>query len=266
MGEDYYETVGRYYDKDSLDYDKRYWSNSILQNIRQEFREELYKISFSNALEIGFGTGIDLIHFGRNLPERNFFGLDVSKKMVQITKSKIKSENLGNIKVKYGSSDSISENFPNKKFDLIYVFFGALNTVENFNNSARILYKNLNEDGHIIVSFVNKFYLADIFINLMKLNLNKAFLRQKKIWGGYSPTKFLESKCVSAKEVRKAFSFDGIEIKRKGFSITYPAWYRDSLRKKLGFLNKYLSIFDDILNKTPLWQFGEYSFFIFKKK
>ena len=41
MSKDYYETVGRYYDKDSHDYDKRYWSNSILQNIRQEFREDL---------------------------------------------------------------------------------------------------------------------------------------------------------------------------------------------------------------------------------
>ena len=57
---EYYKMVGKYYDTDALDFDKRYWQNPILQRIRQDIRENLKNIPFDNALEIGCGTGIDI--------------------------------------------------------------------------------------------------------------------------------------------------------------------------------------------------------------
>ena len=52
--------------------------------------------------------------------------------MVEISRSKIEQARVLNCDVKQGSPDEISKLYPNKKFDLIFVYFGALNTVENF--------------------------------------------------------------------------------------------------------------------------------------
>ena len=38
MSEQYYEEVGAYYDKDAVDFERRYWQNDALQRIRQSFR------------------------------------------------------------------------------------------------------------------------------------------------------------------------------------------------------------------------------------
>ena len=89
MISDYNKTVGDYYDIDSKDFDRRYWSNLILQKIRQDFRENTKNLKFNNALEIGCGTGIDLLHFSKIFPERNFSGIDISSKMVEISQLKI---------------------------------------------------------------------------------------------------------------------------------------------------------------------------------
>lgn len=40
MSSKYYNEVDNYYDEDANDFDMRYWSNPVLQQIRQSFREE----------------------------------------------------------------------------------------------------------------------------------------------------------------------------------------------------------------------------------
>ena len=80
MISNYNKQVGDYYDIDSNDFDNRYWNNFILQRIRQDFRENTKILEFNNALEIGCGTGIDLLHFSKIFPKKSFSGIDISSK------------------------------------------------------------------------------------------------------------------------------------------------------------------------------------------
>jgi ubiquinone/menaquinone biosynthesis C-methylase UbiE len=106
MNSKYYKEVGNYYDNDANDFDSRYWSNPVLQQIRQSFREEVKRFDSSTMLEIGCGTGLDLVHFSNIFPERQIFGIDISGKMVRISESRIEKNKSTNI---CGSSGKCGE-------------------------------------------------------------------------------------------------------------------------------------------------------------
>lgn len=260
----YYDKVGAYYDEDAPQFENRYWANKTLQKIRSSFREETERFSFNNALEIGFGPGVDLLYFGKKYPEKEFFGIDISEGMTSHAKNQIEKEKLSNVKVEKGSVEDIGTLFPGKKFDLIYVYFGALNTVEDLSRAADDLNKHLNPNGKIVLTVINKWYWAGMLLPMLKLKFTTAFRRIRKTWGGYSPKRQLESKCYSPSEVKKAFKGFRL-LRRRGYSISYPAWYQDNIREKLGGASNTLWEIDKALNKTPLWSKGEYTLFIFEK-
>lgn len=261
---DYYYRVSHYYDEDATDVDVRYWANPVLQQIRQEFRQEVMRYPARNMLEIGCGTGLDLIHFSAIYPERNIYGIDISAQMVRLSQLRKDKNERTNIRVGQGSVEDIDTLFPGQQFDLIYVFFGALNTVEDLSAAARTIKGLLPEGGVLVASFVNKWYLAGMLIDLVRLRFRSAFGRIKPLWGGYSPSRFLPSHCYSTSEIEKAFQ--GFRIKsQKSFSIVHPAWYYTHLNEKLGNSRKYLWQTDLLLNKTFLRRFGEYSLFVFEK-
>ena len=265
MDSTYYNQVGNYYDQDANDFDSRYWSNPVLQQIRQSFREEVKRFNhIQTMLEIGCGTGLDLVHFSNIFPERELFGIDISREMVHQSVLRMEKDNCTNIRVGQGSVEHIGELFPNQRFDMIYVFFGALNTVENLPKAAQTLKELLTNDGILVLTFVNKWYLAGMFIELVRLRFSRAFGRIKTVWGGYSPSKFLPSHCYSPKQIMEAF--EGFTLgQKKGFSIVHPAWYYTGINRRLGKIRKFLWRIDLFLNKTFLWRFGEYSLFVFKK-
>ncbi|MBE0652539.1 MAG: class I SAM-dependent methyltransferase [Bacteroidales bacterium] len=264
MKEEYYQTVETYYDEDAGDFDARYWKNPVLQRIRQEFREQVKRYPFTSLLEIGYGTGLDLIHFARTHPGVRVSGIDISGEMCRITREKITQQMLSNATAEKGSVEDLDRLFPGQQFDMVYVFFGALNTVQNLELAAGHLYRITKPGGILVLSFVNKYYLAGMLIEIMKLRLRAAFSRLKPEWGGYSPTKYLPSKCFSNREIRGAFAEFKL-LKKSGYSILHPAWYYHNLNRMLGGGRNILWQADRCLNQTPLWRFGEYSLFIFQK-
>ncbi len=264
MSKNFYKQIEEYYDSDADDFDARYWQNPVLQRIRQDFREEVKRFTFKNILEIGYGTGLDLVHFGKTHPEACISGIDISSGMMAESNRKIKNEKLENVSATIGSVEDIPGLFPNEQFDMIYVFFGALNTEEDLEKAAAILHKSTKPGGVLVLTFVNKFYMTGMVLEMMKFRFRKAFSRLKKIWGGYSPSQYLPSRCYSPKEIKEAFS-RFILRKRKGYSIIHPAWYYHNLNRKIRPLSRWLWKADRLLNKTPLWSIGEYTLFVFQK-
>jgi ubiquinone/menaquinone biosynthesis C-methylase UbiE len=265
---EYYQKVADYYNCDACNYDDRYWANAVIQRIRQSFREAVKARSFGQALEVGCGTGLDIAHFGSIYPDRKFYGIDLSPAMLEQASRKIEELKLENVVVKLGSPENLPELFPGEKFDHVYVFFGALNTVENLHRIAGMLKSRMKPDGEMVLTFVNKWYLAEIVINLLKFRFDRAFRRVRrvrKIWRGYSDSHYLKCRCFSPWEIKKAFDDDFQLTSSKGYSILYPAWYRSHLFKRFGpRLSAALWDIDRILNHTPAWCLGEYALYSFK--
>jgi ubiquinone/menaquinone biosynthesis C-methylase UbiE len=259
----YYHEIGTYYDTDAADFDARYWENPVLQQIRQSFREEVKRYPAQSILEVGCGTGLDLVHFALTHPDAVIKGIDISNEMVKLTQKRIDQNGCSNATVKKGRVEEIGNLFGDECFDLVYVFFGALNTVEDLKKAAGHLAKSLKPGGILVLSFVNKWYLAGMLLEMAKLNFRRAFARLKPIWGGYSPVKYLPSHCYTPAQIRK--SFHGMKlIKIRGYSILQPAWYFTRINNKLGKAGKLLWKADLLLNRTFFRRFGEYILFVFQ--
>jgi len=265
MKNDYYTKIRDYYDTDSAHFENRCLGNKTLQTIRESFRKESSKFSFTSSLEIGFGTGLDLIYFAEKDLKSEICGVDLSDGMYNWADKQIKEKKLTNINIEIGSVEHAGELFNNKKFDHIYVYFGALNTVKNIEDIQKYLKSLLKPDGIMVLTFVNKWYLMAILKPAIKFKFNIAKRRLNKIWGGYSPTKFLDSKCYSSKQIKKYFNEFEV-VKKRGYSILYPAWYENSINIKYPKMCNYLWKIDKLLQKTPFWNLGEYTLFIFKNK
>ena len=262
----YHDAVELYYDHDASDFEKRYWSNPALQKIRQAFREILKSLPFGRALEIGCGPGIDIAHLATIFPEKDLYGIDISGEMVRHASAKLEAKKLENARVLVANTDNLPDLFSQEQFDLIFVFFGALNTVPDLEKATEKIFSVLSRDGHVFVSFVNKFYLAEVLIQLLKGRPRSAFRRFRRSWGGYSENKYLDSKCYSPRQIRRIFLHHAYEIHRAGFSILYPAWYRAHWVENFPRLTKFLWKTDALLNESWLWGTGEYISFVYKKK
>jgi ubiquinone/menaquinone biosynthesis C-methylase UbiE len=263
----YYQKVADYYDHEACSYEERYWRNSVAQRIRQSFREEVKTHAFSNVLEIGCGTGLDISHFGSIFPDRKVYGIDIAPAMVASASKKVQDLELENVKVVVGTPEDLEALFPEVQFDHIYVFFGALNTTPDLCRVAEILKKRMEPDGTMVLTFVNKWYLVDMLIDLVKFRFRRAFRRVRKIWGGYSEANYLESRCFSPREIKKAFCGDFQVTRTRGYSILYPAWYRVHWVARFGRrISDILWDADRILSHTPAWCLGEYALYTFRVK
>ena len=260
----YYDNVGTYYDKDAVDFEQRYHQNPALQRIRQSFRQHTKSYEQESILEIGFGPGFDLVHFAEQFPNRKFYGLDISAEMVRLTREKIEEMGLENAWVAQGSVEDITTQFPQVTFDMIYVFFGALNTVNNLEVALSHLRQVLQPGGRMVLTFVNKYYVAGTIIELLKLKPKFAFARWKKIWGGYSPTNFLASRCYRPSTIKKWAKLHCIYS--RGYSVFYPAWYYHTLHKRLPkSIVAALWELDERIATTQIGKFGEYMLYTFEK-
>ena len=260
----FYTEVGSYYDRDASDFDARYWDNYVLQRIRQDFREEVKRFRFRQMLEIGYGTGMDMIHFSTTHSGVSVAGIDISGEMQKVAAKKAELSGLDQVEAFKGSVEDLASLFPGRSFDMVYVFFGALNTVEDLTVAAENIDRVVAPGGKLVFSFVNKHYVAGMVLEMLKFRWRRAFSRYQSHWGGYSPSQHLPSRCYSPREVKRAFSGYQL-IKQKGYSITHPAWYYHRLNRLLKKFSPYFWRFDRMLNKTFFWSWGEYTLFVFEK-
>ncbi len=262
---DYYKDVALYYDEDAnLGFEVRAGVNTSLDRIRKDFRKITTEYELNDVLEIGCGPGFDIHWFASNYPDKNFMAVDISEEMVKLTQKRLNKDQIKNAKVIQSDERSLIDKFGENSFDLIYVYFGALNTVEDLNFSSSQIHKLLKPNGIAVLTFVNKWYLRELLVQVIKLNFKIAFARLGKVWGGYSVNRFLQSHCYSIGYIKKAFSQFSL-LQRKGYSILYPPWYNDHKIKSNKQKADKLWNIDQKLQKTSLWSKGEYTLFVFQK-
>ncbi|MBC8342532.1 MAG: class I SAM-dependent methyltransferase [Bacteroidetes bacterium] len=262
----YYQHVARHFDEDAQLFEKRFLDNSILNMIRNDFRKHTEYHYFTNALEIGCGPGIDLYYFAEKYPDKNFYAFDVSPGMTGIAQKRISEGTLKNAIVKAGSVEQIHDLFPAISFDMIYVYFGGLNTVVDLKKVVKILREYVSKDATLVLTCVNRYYLLDLLVRSINLKFEEATARFRNKWKGYSPGRDLKSQVYSARFIRQHFEPEFEIIKRKGYSIFYPPWYAVRHLSKLRSLAPMLWKLDQKLQSTFLWNLGEYSLYVMKAK
>lgn len=260
----YYSEVASYYDEDAgLGFEARADGNRSLERIRRDFRKITDGYPFTCALEIGCGPGFDIHWFASRYPGREFVAVDISQGMVDLAAARIDRDNLSNARVSRSDERHLVEMFGKERFDLVYVYFGALNTVENLDAAAEEIRMLLKPGGFAVLTFVNKWYLRELLVQVVKLNFKTAFARLGKTWGGYSVTRHLPSHCYSPGRIAKAFKRFTL-LDKKGYSIVYPPWYNDHKTRNDPARADRLWTMDQKLQKTPLWAAGEYTLFVFR--
>lgn len=263
----YYQRVAAYYDFDSKTFETRASKNLVLRRLRDEFRRESEPFVRGRILEIGFGPGLDLVHWGETHPESEVFGIDVSPGMRDCAENNIRARGLRNVRTAVGTVEDLSELFPQTRFDFVYCYFGALNTTEDLRRAARGIHQILAPDGVALLTFVNRWYLLEFLYGLLRLRWRRAFARLRPVWGGYSSERTLESRCLSPREIRRAFDVEFNLVRRRGYCILYPAWYRNSRWVvRHPSLAENLWRGDRLLNATPLWPLGEYALYVLRPR
>jgi SAM-dependent methyltransferase len=261
----YYKDVESYYDEDAkLGFESRANVNTSLERIRDDFRRITTKYEFNDVLEIGCGPGFDIQWFATKYPNKNFTAVDISSEMIKLTNRRLQKSSINNVSLFQSDELSLINKLGEKSFDLIYVYFGALNTVDDLTKSADQIHKLLKPNGKAVLTFVNKWYLRELIVQVLKLNLKIAFARLGKVWGGYSVTRFLKSHCYSPGKVKNAFSKFTL-LERKGYSIFYPPWYNDHKIRNNPKKAVKLWEMDQKIQNTTLWSKGEYTLFVFQK-
>ena len=263
----YYTSVASYYDDDATTFEARSTRNVVLQRLRDQFRAASEPHFRGNVLEIGCGPGLDLFYWAQRKPDASIWGIDISPGMLECARRNIASAALSNVTTAQGSIEDVPELFPQLRFDFAYCYFGALNTTKDLARAAQSLRQVLRPDGSAVLTFVNKWYLAEIAYGFLRLRWRCALARLKPVWGGYATSRSLASRCYSAREVRRIFGPHFEILDRRGYSILYPAWYRNHRWvTKYARASEMLWKADALLNRTPAWSWGEYALYILRAR
>lgn len=262
----YYSRVAAYFDQEADLFEKHYLNNAVLQRLRQDFRRITTSCTFTSGLEIGCGPGIDIAWFAGRYPQLRWRAIDIAPLMVAQARQKAAALPDVDLAIDVGAPEDLAQLYPGMQFDLIYCYFGALNTVPDLKAAADALAAALTPGGTMVLTFVNRWFLLDLLWNLVRLRPRRALARIANTWAGYSPDRPLASSARSARQVRRAFAPGLTCVDSRGYSILYPAWYRHRFIAAEGRLGRLLWRLDQVLNRTPLWNLGEYTLYVFRRE
>lgn len=141
----------------------------------------------ANILEVGCGTGRNLIILAKKYPHAHFFGLDASSAMLRTAQTEIAAENLKNIKLKIALADDFDYQ---KTFDLEKPFDGiffsySISMIAGWKDSITVVLANLMRGGSFyIVDFYDQKDLPEWFRRVLKNWLRKFHVQ---FWDGLLP-------------------------------------------------------------------------------
>jgi len=140
-----------------------------------------------NILEVGCGTGRNLIILAKKYPNANFFGLDASSEMLRTAQTKIDAENLKNISLETALADDFNyqKTFNlEKPFDRIF-FSYSISMISTWKESIAVVLANLMRGGSFyIVDFYDQKDLPRWFRSVLKNWLRRFHVQ---FWSGLLP-------------------------------------------------------------------------------
>ena len=264
MIENYNKVVAEYYDDEARTFERRARENHVLKSLRDEFRKITLSWNPRRMLEIGYGPGLDMVWFADREDIEEVHGVDISPEFHKLVVDKSLERNDSKVVAHLGSAEDILDFVGESSVDTVFVYFGALNTSNDLTGVAEKISRVLEPRGVAVLTFVNRWYLFDILWNALLLRPIKSFARLRSVWTGYSPTRVLPSRCLSAREVKRDFQPYMNLVQRRGFCILHPAWYRKHWAPNGSIRSRILYWIDSILQRTPFWNLGEYSLYVFE--
>src|SRR6185369_10746811 len=137
----------------------------------------------ASVLDLGCGPGTDLAWFAERYPRRRYAGIDVSQRMVELARTKLGDR----ARVHRGCTEDVPHIFAGEQFDLVYSFFGPLNTEPDLGRAVDALAGAVAPGGALVLTFVNRVYLLDMAVDLLRGRVAAATARLANRWHGYSP-------------------------------------------------------------------------------
>ncbi len=164
-----------------------------------------------NVLEIGCGTGRNLIILARKNPNANFFGLDASAEMLKSAQTKVDRLKIENIHLETALADNFNFNKTfdlSDKFDTCY-FSYSISMIPTWKESIANCLENLKSGrSFYIVDFYDQKDLPKWFRKILKGWLRQFHVR---FWGDLMPhLEELEKQGLgklSVKSIYKSYSF-----------------------------------------------------------
>lgn len=107
--------------------------------------QQIRRLTFSNALDVGCGTGEILSHLLEEYPDMTFSGIDISEKMLEQAQWKTKNR----VHLSVGDAENLP--YENDSFDLVICndsFHHYPNPQQAMNEFHRVLKRN----GHLLLS------------------------------------------------------------------------------------------------------------------
>ena len=158
---------------------------------RDRLIDEMDVAAGDNVLEIGCGTGRNIIVLGRKYPKANFFGLDASSAMLETAQAKIDARRLKNLELKTALADDFAFDTTfglDRPFDAIF-FSYSISMIPTWRESIDNALRNLKPGGRLyIVDFYDQRDLPGWFKSILQ-----SWLRKFHVQFGHDLLPYLKS-------------------------------------------------------------------------
>ncbi|NCU02947.1 MAG: bifunctional demethylmenaquinone methyltransferase/2-methoxy-6-polyprenyl-1,4-benzoquinol methylase UbiE [Chitinophagaceae bacterium] len=168
------------------DFLNRFLSAGIDVSWRRKALAKLEALKPQLMLDVATGTGDVAIMAARQLQLQKIIGIDISEKMLEGGREKVKTKGLEQI-IELKSGDSETINFPDNTFDAVTVAFGVRN-FENLEKGISEIYRVLKPGGRLVVLEFSKPKLPGVtqayqlYMSIVAPQVAGAFSKNKKAY------------------------------------------------------------------------------------
>lgn len=256
------------FDKIAGTYDIRDNQNAILQWMRGVVHGVYLKHLPPGAkvLELNAGTGVDAVFLTSK--GMTVYATDISPEMVNIIRSKVKSQKAENKIKAEALSFSEIDKLTETGFEAVVSNFGGLNCINDFSKLSGDLAAKLKPGGKFIAVVMNKYCPWEMFYYAIRIDFKNSFRRlnengtmaelngEKVMTFYFSPKQF-------AKEFEDNFTVE--KVYTLGYNTPPP--YLIGLYNRLKPIVKLFMKLDEILKGVfPVNRLGDHFIIVMKKK